>query len=280
MFNWVSGPWLVCIVAALIAMAFFWPHNKNTQDSNVNKLNNTQAEIVALSYEGRDNSFSRDDDRARLLQFKELDAFDRNIETLLEEAKNLVSSLSYTLPEERNAIMVYQEILALSPNNTDAQNGIEDITNKLLGIGERALNSNKLSSANRTLQKLVNINQKSEQTIQLTSAISRWHEKKKISDLVIAGNQAFEQGNYIAPATKNALYYYEQTLSQDRNNLQAKQGIQEIINIYHQRTQSAIDDKQASQASTNLEILRAVSPQDDQILEYQNEILKISNEQQ
>ena len=82
MFNWVSGPWLVCIVAVLIATAFFWPDKKNTPDKRFETLNTNQETVNTQNSSDQQNSFSRDDDRARLLQFKELDAFDRNIEAL------------------------------------------------------------------------------------------------------------------------------------------------------------------------------------------------------
>jgi len=243
-------------------------------------LNKTASNISATTTQNQGNSFSRNDDRARLLQFKEIDAFDRNIEALLIEAQELVDSLSYTVPEERNAVLVYREILELSPNNIDAQQGIIDISDKLLEIGERALSNNKLSTANRTLQKLLNIDQESEQTIRLTSAISNWHEEKKVTDLIIAGNRAFEQKDYISPATKNALYYYERALALDINNQSAKRGIAKIIAIFRQRTEEAINAEQYNIASTNLEILTEVDPSDSKIPEFQNAILQALTEQQ
>ena len=79
---------------------------------------------------------------------------------------------------------------------------------------------------------------------------------------------------------RQALYYYEQVLKQDANNQQAKRGIQKIADLYRQRTQSAVDAEQYSQASTNLEILSAVDPSDPQIPEFQNAILRLLNIQE
>ena len=274
MFNWVVG-----IIAVLIALAFFWPQAKNTPQVEFDKLDQTTNQSQTIE-NARSNTFSRMTDSARRQQFKELDKFDRKIAHLLEEAQTLVDNLSYTLPEERNAIIVYNEVLDLSPNNYSAQQGIENISEKLLATGYRALANNTLVKANETLQKLVKINQESEQTIKLTSAISAWHDKKKILDLVDAGNVAFEKQDYIAPATKNALYFYEKAIEQDPSNKQAKIGIREIIKVYQQRIRNAIDAQQYSQASTNLEILIEIDVNDPKISDFQSEILNSLNSQQ
>jgi len=274
MFNWVSGYWVIGILSALIALAFFWPQN-DTLLNEVDRLNTpnqyrneTQA-IEKKEYNGkkntpsnRSNSFSREDDNARLKAFQEMDAQDRKVAALLHEAQKLSDNQFYTLPKERNAILVYREVLALVPNSSAAQQGIDTVSEKIRGIAERALKANKLSTANRSLQKLIDIDQESEHTINLTNAISRWHEKKKITDLVYAGDEAFHRQDYIAPATKNALYYYEQTLREAPNNTDAKAGINKIINIYRQRVQSSIDAQQYNQASTNLEILIEIDAND------------------
>jgi len=282
MFNWLTGPWLAGIVAILIAFAFFWPQSKNTPVNTFEQsLNeNNQSDSFQDSTSGRINTFSRKDDAARLEEFKEIDKFDTKVRILLEEAQTLVDKLSYTLPEERNALLVYREVIELSPNNLAAQQGIEEISKRLYEIGHRALINNKLSAANRTLQKLINIDEVSEQTIDLTSAIANWHEKKKFTDLLIAGNAAFERRDFISPATKNALYFYEQALKQDNSSQQAKAGINKIIDIYRQRTRNAIDAQLYSSASTNLEILTEIDPNDQFINQFQAEISQLKISQQ
>ena len=178
----------------------------------------------------------------------------------------------YTLPKERNAILVYQEILALSPNNSDATQGIDLISDKLLDIGKRALGNNKLATANRTLQKLIDIDGESSQTILLTSEISIWHETKKQRDLIKQATDAFAQQNYIAPATKNALYYYEQALQLNRSDKAAIAGIEKSKRVYLQRAEAALAQGDYSDASTNVEILIEIDPQYAPIFDLQNSI--------
>jgi len=282
MFNWVTVPWVTGSIAILIALAFFWPQNRNAPQNAFKQLNkeNHQVNLNPAITTERTNTFSRADDTARLETFKEIEKFDKKIRTLLDEAQSLVDKKFYTLPEDRNAILVYQEVLELSPNNSTAQQGIENISARLLAIGQRALENNTLSTANLTLQKLINIDQESEQTIELTWAISNWHEKKKIINLVIAGNAAYEKYDYIAPATKNALYFYEKALEQDPSNQQAKAGIAKIVDIYRKRTRGAIDARLYNQASTNLEILIELDGNDPLIPGFQAVLKEILATQQ
>ena len=272
MFNWVTSPWAICSISLLIICAFFWPNNKSAELNEFEHINKNQPlkQSSDTNKIERTNSFTRVDDNARVQRFKEQDKLDQEIQALLDEANALVENLSYTLPAERNAMLVYKEVLALSPNNSSARQGIENISQKLFEIGIRALGNNQLSSANRTLQKLININESSEQSIQLVSAISSWHENKKITDLVDAGDTAFEKQDYIAPATKNALYFYEQALSQSSNNQAAQRGIAKVVNIYHQRIRNEIATQQYAQATTNLEILIEINQNDPLIEKFQS----------
>lgn len=281
MFNWIAG-----FIAVLIVMAFFWPQGNSPSKEAVEQINQSASQSNDEPLKNRNSSFSRADDNSRAKKFKEIDALEQNISALLNEAQALVDELSYTLPEERNAMIVYREVLALSPYNSTATQGIDNISNKLLGIGQRALNNDKLSSANRALKKLINIDQESEQTIYLTSAISNWHNEKKIADfiaqvrgLIQDGDNAFNQQNIISPATKNALYYYEQALLLDASNQLAKDGIDKVISLYRQRTEDAINQQQYSDAVTNLEILTQIDSTHPSIPAFKNTLLQAQNTQ-
>ena len=76
---------------------------------------------------------------------------------------------------------------------------------------------------------------------------------------------------------KNALYYYEQALILDPNNTKAVNGITQVIDAYRQRTQSSIEQKNYSQASTNLEILIEIDPNDASIKQFKDTIIQAQN---
>ena len=282
-FNWIVG-----LISILIIAAFFWPQKKITVPEKFIEVNanpqsqSAKANSVSKSSTikiNRDSSFTKADDDSRVESFREAERFDQEIRALLNNAQALFDQKKYTLPEGRNAIAVYQEVLNLSPNNSAAKKGISNVSEQLLIIGKNALNRNKLTKANQTLQKLIKIDQESPETILLTSDISIWHETKKRLDLLSKADQAFESNDYIAPATKNALYFYEQVLTLEPNNLRAKNGIQNIINIYLSRVQDALAASRFSEASTNVEILNEIDPNYPLIPGLKNDIRDAQNNQ-
>jgi len=246
MFNWIAG-----FVIVLIIAAFFWPQGKLPSEPNINSQALTQQSDTSSKTVTRGNSFSKVNDTERAQSFRDAEKFDQNIRF---DQKN------YTLPKSHNALKIYQDILTLSPNNASASKGIEDILDQLQLIGKNALNSNKLTAANNTLAKLNSIDKESSQARLLASDIEIWHETKKRSDILGQADLAFKSGNYISPATKNALYFYEKMLNTEPQNQRALNGIQKIINVYANKTKNAIAANQISEATTSLEILNEIDP--------------------
>ena len=274
MFNWIAG-----FIVILIIVAFFWPQGKLTSEPNTTQAfiqqNNERPVTV-----NRDNSFSKANDTQRAQSFRDAEIFDQNIKALLEQANDLFEQKNYTLPKSHNALKVYQDILTLSPNNASARKGIENILDQLLLIGKNALSSNKVAAADITLAKLNSIDKESAQAILLSSDIAIWHEKKKQSDILGQADQAFNSGNYIAPATKNALYFYEKMLSIEPKNQRALNGIEKIINVYANKTKDAISANQISDATTSLEILNEIDPSYPLIPSLRNKIQQAKNSQE
>lgn len=255
MFNWIA-----CFVVTLIITAFFWPQDKHPSDLSINSLTLIKESNNRSTTIKRDNSFTKNDDIGRAQSFKDAELFDQNIRVLLEQAQGLFKIQNYTLPKSHNALKVYQDVLTLSPNNASARKGIEDILDQLLLIGKNALNANELTTANNTLTKLNSIDKESVQATFLSSDIAIWHENKKQSGILGQADQAFESENYISPATKNALYFYEKMLAIEPQNQRALNGIQKVINVYANKTKTAFAANQLKEATASLEILNEIDP--------------------
>ena len=267
MFNWIAG-----IIVLLIFVAFFWPQapiphpNDRFAKPATDQVSNLSNENV------RDNTFTKPGDTNRAQAFRDAEVFDQNIRQLLQQAQDLFEQKKFTIPESHNALKIYYDVLTLSPNNSTAKQGIENILDELLLIGKNALNANQLATANHTLKKLQSIDNNSSQAFLLSSDIAIWHEDKKRSDKLSQANQAFAEGKYIAPATKNALYYYEQILADEPKNKQALNGIQKIIKLYANRTENALSNGQISEATTSLEILNEIDPKFPLIQSFRNRL--------
>ncbi len=276
MFNWIAS-----LLVLFVLAAFFWPHNKSSIQEEIDsiKVNGKRQSLTSTNTDQlkRTNSFSKKNDNERVKSFRDADEFDRNIRSLINQAQKLFDQQNYTLPQSLNALKVYRDVLTLSPNNSAAKEGIENISTKLLSIGKTELKANKLTSANRILQKLISIDQASPQTILLTSDIAIWHENKKSSQLLDRADRAFEAKNYISPATKNALYFYEEMLKTEPTNKRAGIGIQKIIAVYVSRTKNALSQGIISEANTNIEILNEINPNHPEIFSLRQAITQAEN---
>ena len=273
MFNWIAG-----FIIILILVAFFWPQDRLPSEPPSTIPNAfTQESNNSPKAINRNNSFTKANDTQRAQSFRDAEIFDQNIRTLLEQANDLFEQKNYTLPKSHNALKVYQDILTLSPNNASARKGIEGILDQLLLIGKNALSSDKVAAADITLDKLNSIDKESAQAILLSSDIAIWHENKKQSDILGQADQAFKAGDYIAPATKNALYFYEKMLSIEPKNQRALNGIEKIINVYANKTKDAISANQISDATTSLDILNEIDPSYPLIPSLRNTIQQAKN---
>jgi len=272
MYNWAAG-----IITLLIIAAFFWPQSGAEQKTQLpTQIDTALGQSIESGLEqeiSKTNTFSRSSDNNRAQQFRLQEAFDKRIKNMLSTAQKLVDSRYYTLPEDNNAIDIYQEVLVLDPKNKKAKQGIEFINDSFLKIGLRALKNDNLASAQRASSKLTKIDRNSEQNIGLKSAIEKWQSGKELRDMLKNGKQAFAQKNYISPATQNALYFFEEALKLDPSNKAAAKGIEDIINIYIQRTRRALKKRQYSAASTNLEILTEIDPSNANIRKLREKVI-------
>jgi tetratricopeptide (TPR) repeat protein len=269
--NYVN--WIAIGIVLLILGVFFWP-----EDSNVTTKEATGSEQVvesALYYtESRVDdtqpsttaqSFLRETDIDRASEFREQEALEKQIQTLLTEAHSNVANGRYTLPEDNNAIDAYQQILKLDPNNITAKQGIESINDRFLSNGQQALEENKERVAVVALQKLNAIDSRSDARKELAAALKNWRQSRKISDLLASASKASEEQRIILPARNNALYFYQQILELDPQNEAGLAGTQAIADSYIEKANSAILNGQFEAATGYLATVSVINPKHDAI---------------
>ncbi len=84
--------------------------------------------------------------------------------------------------------------------------------------------------------------------------------KTKISRLLESAEREFSAGNYVKPAGKSAYDFYRKILKQQKNNVDAKQGIRNIEKELLSLASSAYFNKAYVQASDYLQQLNSVNP--------------------
>ena len=270
--------WVALGVVALILAVFFWPSIKDPtkeidspeQLSHV-RLGETdlseteQADLLKSENKNPELSFSRTSDIDRAKDFREQEVLDTNIRTLLDQAKNHISKGLYTQPANNNATAAYKQILVIAPNNVAAKQGIEFIKSRFLDIGYVELENNKLSQAEKTLQKIASINPKSDAYNDLSNAIDNWKTQNKIKQFNEKGASALKTQNFILPAKENSLYYFKQALQLNPNDETALEGIQEVANNFVQQANESILAGQSEAAAAHLSTISIIDPEHESI---------------
>ena len=266
--------WVVCAIILLILAAFFWPQdNVSTQEvasQNVNltpQLGETdlsvdeQSEFLESESNSSSLSFSRNDDLQRARGYREQERRDLEIRTLLDKAESQIGEGKYTQPSGENATETYKSILKISPQNIQAKQGLDFIESHFLESGYTALAQNNKAVVESTLQKLLIVEQGSDEYSELNTAYENWKIERRVLILLDNAETAFNEGALILPAKANALYFYQQALLLDKNNTKALDGVQKVADSYIQQANDAVLSGQYQAAAAHLATVSIIDPE-------------------
>jgi len=258
--NWVAAAIVLSILAA-----FFWPQENNSTQEVIGpgvtlapQLGETdlsedeQSDFLESETSANSLSFSRDSDLDRASDYRQQDAQDLKIRTLLDQAKSQSEDGKYTQPTGSNATETYQLVLQLSPRNVEAKQGLDGISTRFLTSGYNALEQDNPKVAESALSKLAIIETDSEEYRELNTAIENWKTQRRLSILLVNARSAFGKRALILPAKENALYFYQQALLLDENNETAQAGVQRIADSFIQQANDAVLNGQYQTASAHL----------------------------
>lgn len=83
-----------------------------------------------------------------------------------------------------------------------------------------------------------------------------------VDDLLYSARAAMRERRYTDPEGDNALNYYRSVLAQEPDNGEAREGLQRIAAVLHERGKSAISERRIDEATRTLAQLRAIRPDD------------------
>ncbi len=163
----------------------------------------------------------------------------QDIESLLETADNYLKKFHLTTPRNNNAYDIYQAILKRDPDNTVAAQGMQRIADTYLALAQSAKNRNDLTRAVSLIELGLKVSPRhmglDEFQNEIINNIANNAEqenksavKTKISQLLTQA-KAFEAASQLTkPANQNAAEIYQQILSSDQDNDQARRGLHKI----------------------------------------------------
>lgn len=257
--NWGAGA-----VILLILAAFFWPQKKDSVTEVAKQIDENQ--VVALedqaiiqAVNGTSN-FARQTDIVRAEEYRAQDEIDTKIDALLNVANEHIRARQFTRPEKSNAVLVYKRVLELNPNNADATEGLDKISQHFLYNGVNALNAEKPALAASNLQRLAFVDPNSSEYDELTFSIDQYKVDQEVKNLLEKATQAFTQNNLILPARQSALAFYQQALALREDNQAAKDGIKNIADNFIDQANGSVLSGEFEAASAQLATVGLIDP--------------------
>jgi len=263
--------WAGTVLVLLILLAFFWPQGKKstlevTSPEFAQKVLLGETDLSAaeqselIKSEGLDSSlsFSRENDLDRAGEYRANDARDLKIRSLLDQAKIRISKGQLLKPANASALDSYNAVLAISPDNPSAKEGLDYLKSRFMSAGYSALAKDKVSVAQTALASIEKIEAGSDESYEFSGAIDRWKIAKTVEEFLGKAVKALKNQNTILPARENALYFYQQALTLAPDNEAAIKGIKRIADTFVGKTNAAVVEGDVASANAHLATLSLI----------------------
>ena len=166
------------------------------------------------------------------------------IETQLAIAEQQIKDFKFSTPEKDNAYETYKAILEISPNEKQALKGLQNIANLYLQQAKKQHLQGKGDKTQLLISKGLKVSPNHKELIKLKKLTAAKEKKQnKIQALFEKAKQQNKALQYTQPFQNSAYKTYQEIISLDNNNSQAKYGILRILSRLQSQTQKALAKK-------------------------------------
>ncbi|MCI2283449.1 protein kinase [Colwellia sp. MSW7] len=207
-------------------------------------------------------SFPDIENDTQIVSIKDKIATISNISLLLEQAGNHLANNTLSGTNEVNAHSLYKKVLAISPNNKEAKEGIINISDKYYQNINQLIKEKRYKEALSSVDIAENIHAESSSKFTALRKKIESHldenaqvQKKleEIKQLLLAASIQKENGNLVTPKGDNALSIYQQVLQIDSSNQEAVLEIAELENLLLRNVSAHITAKNFSKAQEEID---------------------------
>lgn len=204
------------------------------------------------------------------------EARQNQVDGLLKKADKLISLDKYYDENATGALGIYQLILAWEPGNLAAKNGIKIVGQYYLLQAQQYINNGDYSQAGASIE-IVNAIDPGFPGLKITEQrldeiLSIDKNKQQIDLLLSQADTALKKGLVYEPDKKAALFYYQNVLSLNPDNVTAKLGLLDIVEILITGAQSALNNGDLKQAESKVSLAESIDPDESTIRELRHKI--------
>ncbi len=188
----------------------------------------------------------------------------QRVNDLLKKAGELIAGGNYYDASSTSAFSVYQQVLAIEPDNPAAKNGIDNVGQHYLLQAEQFIDIKDFGQADASLKIVNAINP---EFPGLKETVGRFSEnldnEKKFKQIELynsLANSALEKGQIYKPEQKSAFFYYQNVLKLDPENVTANLGVFKIADRLIAQAQTAIKKNDTKRATTLVNLAESINP--------------------
>jgi tetratricopeptide (TPR) repeat protein len=232
---------------------------------------------------------------------------------LLQQCEKYLQANHLTTGKEGNAFDCYQQVLAQAPNQVEAKSGLQQIETRYQDWLRAALRQEQYTKVHRYWEKIQLVNPQStmltqietdlqqkitralsaKRVIQANHYLKNWAELnpnslvlptlkqdlvRVISTWVQQCDRHFQANRLTMGKSGNALECYQQVLTQDPNNSQAKVGLKNLEKRYQQLIEQALQQKKLANAGQYLMRLQLINPQAKKLSQLRQRLIKLEQQ--
>jgi len=188
------------------------------------------------------------------------------VDTLLAQGQANLEAGQYTSPESNNSLSLFNNVLAIDPDNQQAIQGIAAIEKQVLVLAIGAKDNQKWGEATKYLHQLLVINpanSKAQETL-VEVAIGNARQNE-LEDQLTRAQQYLTDERLIQPVGDNATFLFLQVLRNDPENEAAKQGIEAVTTKLILKAQQSQKEGNWDGARYYLDAAQRIQPENDDL---------------
>ncbi len=179
----------------------------------------------------------------------------KKVMSLILEAQAYFRQNNLTKPAGRNALDVYNKVLALDPKNFDALKGKKQISAKLYEAAKTKYRANNLRSALSSAKKAIDVDVDNKKAQKLADDINAiLNKQSSVANLLKNAEKKIGRGQLFTPRNKGAFHDYQSVLKLDPKNNQAREGLDKVVDALSAKVWQLVGDEQFLKAK---EMMRA-----------------------
>ena len=182
----------------------------------------------------------------------------KRLENLLNLADQAMNAGLLYSPENKSALAYYRQVLKIDPKNTQANQGLERIADRLVAEIRKMLDSGQLDRAENLLARLESTSPDHPAITRLKGQVSI---NRQIQRLIRKAEVAYNNQQYTIPESGSAASLYRQVLTLSPGHKIASSRLDDIANRYSTAVRNAIRSGKIKTARYNLDILSTQFPQ-------------------